>query len=56
MHYGAGDFFGERGLLANEPRAATITAESAAGDSDLCVMRLDRSAYELILQVLCLSV
>jgi hypothetical protein len=46
MHYEAGDFFGERAMLVNEPRAATVTAEA-----DLCVLRLDRSAYELVLQV-----
>lgn len=45
MHYGAGDFFGERALLANEPRAATIVA-----DDNLCCLRLGRSAYEMILQ------
>jgi signal-transduction protein with cAMP-binding, CBS, and nucleotidyltransferase domain len=44
-HYSAGEFFGERSLLANEPRSATITAES-----DLCTLRLDRTAYELILE------
>lgn len=42
--YGKGDFFGERAALANEPRAATVTA-----DSDLTVLKLDRSAYNLVL-------
>eukprot|EP01043_Picozoa_sp_COSAG02_P002273 COSAG02_NODE_52_length_44175_cov_97.989654_5_plen_636_part_00 len=42
--YATGDFFGERAALANEPRAATVTA-----DSDLTVLKLDRSAYNLVL-------
>lgn len=43
-HYKKADFFGERAALANEPRAATVTA-----DSDLTVLKLDRSAYNLVL-------
>lgn len=42
--YGVRDFFGERALLADEPRAATIAAES-----ELCVLRLNRAAFERIL-------
>ena len=42
--YAARDFFGERALLADEPRAASIAAES-----ELSVLRLNRKAYERIL-------
>jgi hypothetical protein len=34
MNYKAGDFFGERALLADEPRAASIAADS--GESHPC--------------------
>lgn len=39
-----GDFFGERALMENEPRAATISAID-----DLCTLRLDRNAFSLLL-------
>jgi len=41
---GAGDYFGERSLLTDEPRAATVVAETAC-----TVMALDRHDFEEIL-------
>jgi len=41
---GPGDYFGERALIKNEPRAASVTTRGA------CVLlRLDRSAFSLLL-------
>ena len=40
----AGDYFGERALLTGEPRAATITAQTAVK-----VMALDRESFNLLL-------
>jgi len=40
----AGDAFGERSLLTNEPRSATVTA-----DTSVEVLRLDRHAFFLLL-------
>lgn len=42
--YSKGDFFGERAALANEPRAATVSATS-----DLTVLKLDRTGYNAVL-------
>jgi protein kinase A len=39
-----GDVFGERALLKNEPRAATVTCVN-----DSVLLRLDRSAFKLLL-------
>jgi CRP-like cAMP-binding protein len=41
---GAGDYFGERSLMTDEPRAATVVAETAC-----TVMALDRQDFEAIL-------
>ncbi|GMH60202.1 hypothetical protein TrRE_jg3770 [Triparma retinervis] len=41
---GAGDYFGERSLITDEPRAATVVAETAC-----TVMALDRHDFEEIL-------
>lgn len=42
--YKEGDYFGERALLKNEPRAANIVAES-----DLQVVMLDRKSFRRLL-------
>ncbi len=44
MQYKAGDYFGERALLKNEPRAATIIAKSPTK-----VMMLDRKSFNRML-------
>lgn len=43
-HYKEGDYFGERALLKNEPRAANIIAESK-----LQVVLLDRKSFRRLL-------
>jgi cAMP-dependent protein kinase regulator len=42
--YEEGDYFGERALLKNEPRAANIIAQS-----DLQVIQLDRKSFRRLL-------
>lgn len=42
--YGAGDYFGERALLYDVPRAANIVAQT-----QLHVVALDRSAFKRLL-------
>lgn len=41
---GAGDYFGERALMTNEPRAATVTA-----DTKVSLMALDKEAFQNLL-------
>jgi cAMP-dependent protein kinase regulator len=41
---GAGDYFGERALMTNEPRAATVRA-----DTKVTVMALDKVAFHKLL-------
>ena len=45
MQYKLGDYFGERALLKNEPRAATINATS----DELAVVELDRATFQRLL-------
>lgn len=45
MKYKRGDYFGEKALLKNEPRAANVIAQS-----DSCtVVYLDRSTFKRLL-------
>lgn len=42
--YSTGDYFGERALLKNEPRAANVIAKSR-----LCTVMLDRGSFSRLL-------
>ena len=44
MNYKKGDYFGERALIKNEPRAANVIAKS-----DLVVVNLDRHSFKRLL-------
>lgn len=44
MHYQVGDYFGERALLKNEPRAASIIAKT-----DCVVVTMDRHSFKRLL-------
>ncbi len=44
MHYKAGDYFGERALLKNEPRAANIVAKT-----DVKVVSVDRHSFKRLM-------
>jgi len=44
MNYEAGDYFGERALLTDKPRAANIVATS-----DCRVLTLDRPSFQRVL-------
>jgi len=42
--YGPGDYFGERSLLKDAPRAANVIAQS-----QVCVVSLDRNAFKRLM-------
>lgn len=44
-HYNEGDFFGERALISNEPRAASVYAET-----DVRVLKLSAASYQIVLR------
>jgi CRP-like cAMP-binding protein len=45
LHLGVGDYFGERALLLNEPRAATVIVTS----EEVTCLVLDRDQFEMLL-------
>jgi cAMP-dependent protein kinase regulator len=44
MQYGPGDYFGERSLMKNEPRAANVIART-----DCVVVSLDRHSFKRLM-------
>ena len=44
MHYTTGDYFGERALLKNEPRAANVIAKT-----DCLVVSVDRHSFKRLM-------
>ena len=44
MQYEAGDYFGERALMKNEPRAANVIAKT-----DCVVLSLDRHSFKRLM-------
>jgi cAMP-dependent protein kinase regulator len=44
MQYGPGDYFGERSLMKNEPRAANVIART-----DCLVVSLDRHSFKRLM-------
>ena len=44
MEYGVGDFFGERAILKNEPRAANVIAQT-----DCVLVSMDRHSFKRLL-------
>lgn len=44
MHYKPGDYFGERALMKNEPRAANVIAKT-----DCVVLSLDRHSFKRVM-------
>lgn len=44
MKYGVGDYFGERALIKNEPRAANVIAETHC-----VVVLMDRHSFKRLL-------
>ncbi len=44
MHYKVGDYFGERALIKNEPRAANVIAKTKC-----TVVSLDRHSFKRLL-------
>lgn len=44
MHYKVGDYFGERALLKNEPRAANVIAKT-----DCTVVIMDRHSFKRLM-------
>lgn len=44
MKYGVGDYFGERALIKNEPRAANVIAETKC-----TVVSMDRHSFKRLL-------
>jgi len=44
MHYKVGDYFGERALIKNEPRAANVTAKTKC-----TVVSMDRHSFKRLM-------
>ena len=44
MEYKVGDYFGERALIQNEPRAANVIAKS-----DVTVVSMDRHSFKRLM-------